>query len=214
MSGGLAQGYPWPLSHPAHELEVLREIGRIAASAPAVDIALKEIAAAVLRFGGVLRFEREPDAMPDSMMILVRAHGVTWGSLRIHFDPALAQVEAAEGFTRFVAQQVASVLHRLSLLDEMEAHQRRLAILQRRLETRKVVHRARGIVAQARGISESEALRLMKRQARVSRRSLSQLSQALIGGFETPNFERPALRRLHPEQVTNQPSLEKRIAYA
>lgn len=214
MSGGLAEVYPSPLSHPAHELEVLWEIGRIASSAPAVDIALEEIAAAVLRLGGVLRFEREPDVRPESMMLPVRGNGVTWGSLRIHFGPALAQVETTEGFTRFVAQQVASVLHRLSLLDQMEAHQRRLAVLKRRLETRKAVHRARGIIAEARGISESEALRVMEQQARASRRSLLQLAQALIGGFETPAFAPPALRRLHPGQVTTQPVRERSVAYA
>jgi hypothetical protein len=212
MSGGLAQAYP--SSHPAHELEVLREIGQIAWSAQNADIALNEIEAAVLRLGGVLRFEWKLNAMPGLMMEPVRANGVTWGGLRIHFDPALTALKISSGFTRFVAQQAALLLHRLSLLDEMQAHHRRLAVLRRRLETRKAVHRARGIVAKARGISESEALRVMKRQARVSRRSLLQLAQALIGGFETPDFERPALRRLHPEQVTNQPSRERRVAYA
>lgn len=208
MSGGLAQAYPSSLS------DVLREIGRIAWSASTVEIAFHEIAAAVRLLGGMLQFGSETDAMPGSVIEPVCTNGVTWGTLRIHFDPALTRLETSSGCVRFIAQQIALLLHRLSLLDEMDALNRRLSVLRRRLDTRKAVHRARGIVAKARGISDSEALRIMKRQARSSRRSLLQLAQSLIGGFETPAFEPPVLRRLHPGQVTTQRVCERSVAYA
>ncbi|MBV8071831.1 MAG: ANTAR domain-containing protein [Acidobacteriaceae bacterium] len=209
---GLAQAR---FEQPASESEVLRDIGRIAWSAPRIEHGLEEIASAVFRLPGMHVLELHVETMPvftkaaygacrtsGSAVEAVQANGLTWGTLRIYFDPALAQVETPLRFTRFVAQQIALLLDRLSLLREIEMQHRRLAHLKRRLETRKAVHRAAGVLAQARDIPDADALRIIIQEARRSRRTLLHLAQALILGFEAPGFHKPVLRRLGPAQYT------------
>ena len=216
MSTGIAQAHV-AAQHFNSEAEALFAIGRIACSEQNLESAFEGIAAAVLRMYGMHGLQLDLNGMPElhkgtflagttaSAVEAVRANGLTWGAIRIHFDPARTQVQAPVRFARFVGQQIASLLDRLSLRSELETQRRRLAHLERRLATRKAVHRARGQLAQVRTVSNLEALQLMKRHARRSGRTLLQVAEALMVGFDTPNFERPLLRRVHPGQLTSQP---------
>jgi hypothetical protein len=206
-----------PAQYASSEAEALRAIGRSACSAENLECGFEAISAAVLHIDGMrgVHLElsgtqaMEKGAFPVSgstayAVETVRANGLTWGTLRIHFDPTRTKVQTPLRFTRFVGQQIALLLDRLSLLNEIETHRRRLARLERSLATRKAVHRARGQLAQARGVSDLEALLIMKRHARRSGRTLLQLAETLILGFETPCLQLPVLRRLDPGQFTSQ----------
>lgn len=60
------------------------------------------------------------------------------------------------------------------------ALQQELESLQRSLKNRKVIEQAKAIIAELRGITESEALRHLRREARNRRRSMHELAQVLI----------------------------------
>lgn len=52
--------------------------------------------------------------------------------------------------------------------------------LSRRLETRKVVERARGILQRDLGLSEEDAYRLLQRQSRQMRKSMREVAEAVV----------------------------------
>ena len=207
---------------PNSESEALLAIRRSACSEQNLESAFEAIAAAILQMDGMHGIHLHMNGVPPlhkgtfsvsgtiaSALEPVRANGKTWGSIRIHFDSAQTQVQAPVRFARFVGQQIASLLDRLSITNEVATRRRRLTHLERRLATRKAVHRARGQLAQARGVSDLEALQLLKRHARRSGRTLLEVAEAFTIGFETPKLEPHVLRRLDPGQLTTQgyPSL-------
>ncbi len=55
--------------------------------------------------------------------------------------------------------------------------------LQGRLEARKLVERAKGLLQQHEGLSEAEAFRLLQRQAMERRQSMRQVAEQIIGRF-------------------------------
>ena len=52
--------------------------------------------------------------------------------------------------------------------------------LHRRLEERKVIERAKGLIMQRLGLSESDAMRRLQKQARDSRRPMVELAKSVI----------------------------------
>jgi hypothetical protein len=74
--------------------------------------------------------------------------------------------------------------------------------LQHRLDTRKAVSRAAGILASARNLTHRQALSLLLEQARESRRPLLPLARTVILGQETGHLQPFSLRRLGPNEVT------------
>lgn len=52
--------------------------------------------------------------------------------------------------------------------------------LERKLEERKVIERAKGVIMQTLGISEPEAMRRLQKQARDSRRPMAELAKAVL----------------------------------
>lgn len=63
---------------------------------------------------------------------------------------------------------------------EMAALDDEVRTLAERLETRKVVERAKGLLMQQQGITEAEAFRLIQRQAMNQRTSMKELAEALL----------------------------------
>jgi response regulator NasT len=59
-----------------------------------------------------------------------------------------------------------------------------IASLKAQLDERKVIERAKGIIMEAKGISEAEAYQLMKRQAMSSNRRLFDIANAIVVAME------------------------------
>jgi len=121
--------------------------------------------------------------------------GDTLGRLRIFFEPRIHSLKSPLRFARFLAQQAALLLNRLDLLASHNSHLTRIARLQRRLEMRKIVQRAKGILAEMQGIPEDDALALFFRYAHQSRRRLQPLAEAIVLNDETASFRRSNSRR-------------------
>jgi len=195
------------------EPEALQEIGRIAHTAVSALKGLQAIAETALWIPGVHTVKVEDGALLAAFgplawpaggsrstsltaLVTVEANGRSWGRLR------LAATEEMRSFTVFLGQQTALLLNRLDLIrrhDTLRAQAKRLS---ERLETRKNLHRAAGLVARARGVSDRAALQLLVNHARKSRRSLNRVAETVLLGYEAPLTRRPALRRLQPQEST------------
>ena len=94
------------------------------------------------------------------------------------------------------------MLNRLELLGHHRIASAAVRRLQERLDTRKAVSRAAGILAQTNQLTYQRALSLLLEQALEKRRSPLQLAHTIILGYETCNFPAVSLRRLQPEELT------------
>jgi AmiR/NasT family two-component response regulator len=64
--------------------------------------------------------------------------------------------------------------------DELAALRERVADLSRRMEERRAVDRAKAVLMEARGISEDDAYRLLRRESQNRRRSMAEVAGAVL----------------------------------
>lgn len=183
------------------ELDATREIGRRATSAIEIGDALEGIASLVLRMSGIrgVRIELahdlarmaktslgwgvENDPGPGGRAIeKIVVGGRYGGELRLDFDLRTLTVESPIRFTRFVAEQIAGMLHRWDLERRRDALVESVERLRSGLATRKAVERAKGILARSQDISESDALARLRRESRDSGLSLREVADSVISG--------------------------------
>jgi K+-sensing histidine kinase KdpD len=92
--------------------------------------------------------------------------------------------EARDQLELRVAQRTAELEKSLAELQENERHRQRLEIekstLSDRLESRKLVERAKGILQRELHISEEEAYRTMQRDSQQRRKSMREISELII----------------------------------
>jgi hypothetical protein len=94
------------------------------------------------------------------------------------------------------------MLNRLELLGRHQIARAAVRRLQERLDTRKAVSRAAGILAQTNQMTYQRAVLLLLKQSREKQRSPLQLARTIILGEETGHFAAVSLRRLRPEEPT------------
>lgn len=129
---------------------------------------------------------------------LIAANSREWGRLRILFEPRTKSVECPLRFARFLAQQTALMLNRLDTMVRNEAAKAAIKRLAERLDARKAVSRAAGVLAAAADLAHEEAVLLLLRRARMWRRPVLCAARAVILGVETGH-----LRRLSPDEKTS-----------
>lgn len=184
------------------EPEALQEIGRIAHTAGSAPKGLQAIAEAALWIPGIHRVKLDDGApltasnKSRTTLVTIEANGRSWGQLR------LTTTGEAPRSASFLGQQVALLFNRLELIRRHDALRAQAKRLSERLETRKNLHRAAGLVARARGVSDRAALQILIGHARTSRRSLNRVAETVLLGYEAPLTRRPALRRLQPHEFT------------
>jgi Xaa-Pro aminopeptidase len=138
-------------------------------------------------------------------MAFVEAGGRSWGRLHLYFEPRIQTVESPLRFARFLGQQAALLLNRFALEDQYDAQLATLDRLKDRLNTRIAVHRATGILAELRGVTDKEALALLIQYARQSRRTLLSLADAIILG--DTSFRKPFFRPIQRNEYTSRTRL-------
>lgn len=134
---------------------------------------------------------------------LIAANSREWGKLRLSFEPHIRSVECPLRFARIVAQQAGLMLNRLDLLGRNQIVNAAVRRLQERLDTRKAVSRAAGILAGTNQLNYERAVLLLLKQARERRRSPLQLADTIILGEEIGHFTPVSMRRLQPEELTS-----------
>ena len=184
------------------EQEAIFAIGRLALRAVDAASGLEALASVALRLSGlhgvevslhstegnvdVLEWHDSKAPAPrGSATGLMAANSREWGRLRILFEPRIKSVECPLRFARILAQQAAVMLNRMELTASKEAASAAVRRLQERLERRKAVSRAAGILARARNLSHEQALSHFLQQARESKRPLLPLARTLILSVET-----------------------------
>ncbi|MBV8551006.1 MAG: ANTAR domain-containing protein [Acidobacteriaceae bacterium] len=220
MSALTQQALFAPVHRRLSEPDAMREIGRRALAGLEVSDGLATIAETVFWVSGIrqiaieaaegwkhqpatLGWGGQPGHGPQGCAVAgIRANGRDWGELRLYFDVQAASLQSPLRFAKFVAQQIAAMLNRLELSEANKALRGRIARIEHRLKTRKAVQRAKGILARTRGISEADAIRLLVRYSREERRSLYQISEAVILADEDSWGSRPVLRQLRPDEIT------------
>lgn len=119
----------------------------------------------------------------------VAANGTTWGSLA-------AKCSSEEPSSRLVAellaQQLALALNRIREEAASRALNDELRLLSDEVQTRKVLHRARGVVARWYGISEKSAEVRIRALGRTSGRSVQAVAHAVIEAETLPVFSEVA----------------------
>jgi hypothetical protein len=119
---------------------------------------------------------------------LMAANSRDWGKLRLRFEPYIGSVECPLRFVRVVAQQAGLMLNRLELLGRNQMASAAVQRLQERLDTRKALSRAAGILAETKQLHYEQAVLLLLKQVRKERRSPLQLANDIINGGETRRF--------------------------
>jgi ANTAR domain len=177
------------------------EISRLTSSERDVTAAIESVAAIALRVSGVKGMQiqyidpadgtsAEPfvwgalpkDAVVGSAVADICAGGQSWGELRLYFELLPSTLESPLRFAKFLAQQIGLQLSRWSLTVRADALKEQIEQIRKIIERRKAIQRARALVANAKRIDDSEALRLMRQYSRESGRSLHQIAEALIFG--------------------------------
>jgi len=202
------------------EQEAITTIGRLALTACDAASGIESMASVALRLNGLhgveitLHSERgdaermewhasKSPAARGSATGLIAANSRSWGRLRILFEPRMQSVECPLRFARVLAQHAALMLNRLEVAGRNTAIAAAVNRLQHRLETRKAVSRAAGILASTRSLTHRQALSLLLEQARESRRPLLPLARTVILGEETGHLQPFAVGRLSSNQVAN-----------
>jgi hypothetical protein len=199
MNTAIAQRSPRNEWRTLDELSATRGISRNAALATEILRGLESLAAAALLVGGIRCVEVDPvqeleeyagaplrwtvagkSVANGRAVAEIAAGGIRWGELRLRFDAHGVELESPVRFATFFAQQIAGMLNRLALESQSKMLRRRLTRLTHRLQTRKLVQRASGILARMHGIPQSNAIRLLIRHSREKRSSLYCVSEGII----------------------------------
>ena len=189
------------------ELDLLRAVSNITWTADHEESALAAIAAAVLNLPGLTGFRFEPQVeaarnllhLPiyeaskprssgpsASAVSAACANGQTYGQLRIFFDPnSSLKLESPVRLAKFIGQQIGLLLHRIALRREHQRHSAHLAAIERAIRRRKAIRRAAVILATQRNVSEAEATSFMVSYARRNHRTLFEISEALVFGYDS-----------------------------
>jgi hypothetical protein len=201
------------------EPEAITTIGRLALSAVDAASGLESLASVALRLsslhgvemtlnfadGNVETFEwhdSKESAPRGSATGLIAANAREWGRLRILFEPRIQSVECPLRFARVLAQHAALMLNRLELDAHNEARAAAVSRLQERLDTRKAVSRAAGILASTQNLSEQQAVSLLIQAARESRWTLLRLARTVILGQESEDLQPVSWPRLAADEFT------------
>jgi hypothetical protein len=202
------------------EQEAITIIGRLALTATDAASGIESLAGVALRLSGLHGIEitldsaqGDPQTMEwhdskspaprGSATGLIAANSRAWGRLRILFEPRIQSVECPLRFARVLAQHVALMLNRLEVASRNATIAAAVNRLQQRLDTRKAVSRAAGILASSRNLTHGQALALLLEQARQSRRPLLPLARTVILGQQTGHLQPLSLHRLGPDEVTS-----------
>ena len=198
------------------EVEALRKISQISASATEGEAAVNSIAVTALRVLGSLRIRiagrgAEPGSAIDQSWGPVRvpqphgtaiadivSRGIHHGELRLDFDLRNFQTESPLRFAKFIAQQIAGVLHRAALVHQAELLKCKVELVRTITAKRKAIRRATAIVAKSFGLNEAEAFASMCRQAREFGWSLHQIAEAHI--LENAECSRQQYMKARPEK--------------
>jgi ANTAR domain len=199
MNAAIQQPYPRNESRPLDELSTTHKISRNTAFATEIPRGLESLAGLVLSLRGIRAVELDPvpelqeyagapfiwtapgkSVVNGNAVAEIAAARIRWGQLRIRFNVHAIELESPVRFARFVAQQIAGMLNRLALQSQSKMLRQRLARLTHRLQTRKVVQRASGILARMHGIPQSEAIRLLIRHSRERASSLYSIAEGII----------------------------------
>ena len=179
------------------EQEAIMTISRLALAADDIAGGLEALSSVALRLNGLQGvevrlhgragegevLEWHASQMPSpkgAATALIAANSREWGRLRILFEPRVKSVECPLRFARILGQQVALMLNRLELLMQNKAANAAVRRLEQRLDTRKAVSRAAGIMAEIQNLTHQRALLLLLRQARETRRSPLALAHTVI----------------------------------
>jgi hypothetical protein len=201
------------------EQEAIFTIGRLALTATDAASGIESLASIALRLSGLHGVEitlasgrgnaetmewhdSKSPAPHGSATGMIAANSREWGRLRILFEPRMQSVECPLRFARLLAQHAALMLNRLEVADRNSAIAAAVSRLEQRLETRKAVSRAAGVLASAGNLTHGQALSILLKQARASRRPLLPLARTVILGQETGHFPPLSLRRLGSDEVT------------
>jgi ANTAR domain-containing protein len=184
------------------EQEAITTIGRLALTATDAAGGIESLASVALRLNSLHGVEvtlyashgqaetlewhdSKAPAPRGSATGMIAANSREWGRLRILFEPRIKSVECPLRFARVLAQHAALMLNRLEVAARNAAIAAAVNRLQHRLDTRKAVSRAAGILANTQRLTHEQALLLLLEQARESRLPLLPLARTVILGQET-----------------------------
>jgi len=147
------------------EQEAIMTVGRLALTAADAASGLEALASVALRLSGlhgvevrlqtagqelvdVLEWHGSKEAAPRGAATgLIAANGREWGRMRILFEPRVRSLECPLRFVRILGQQVALMFNRLAVVTGNQTAKAAIRRLEQRLDMRKAVTRAAGILA-------------------------------------------------------------------
>ncbi|MBN9660406.1 MAG: ANTAR domain-containing protein [Acidobacteria bacterium] len=186
------------LSVSTFEQSILHEISHIATTAPAFTWAVEKVQALLQRKAGLklLLVDLEAAsplakqevqqflAVPNQAKLLytsaLRDKGQEIGRLVAGFaDPPLSP-EAAQRLARFLGEQLGSLLGRARLRSRRSGLRQELEQLKARLDGRKTLSRAEGLLSSRHGLTSQQARAWLESQSRASGKPVTVLAEQLV----------------------------------
>ncbi|MGH9640701.1 MAG: ANTAR domain-containing protein, partial [Bryobacteraceae bacterium] len=114
------------------------------------------------------------------LSVPLMSSGEVIGVVNVHHRQPHAHTEDEIALLSFVGEQIGGAIAKSLLAEENLRLAGEAAEMQRQLETRKAVERAKGILQQRHGMSEEEAYLRLRNESRRSRRPMRELAEAII----------------------------------
>ena len=102
------------------------------------------------------------------------------GVINVHHREAHLHEPEEVSLLSFIGEQMAGALAKSKLADENARIKEETQEMRRKLEERKVVERAKGIIQRRHGLSEEDAYLQLRNESRRLRRPMKDLAEAII----------------------------------
>lgn len=130
------------------------------------------------------RFKRFPTLVEDTyeafLSVPLMSAGEVIGVVNVHHRQPHAHTPDEVALVSFVGEQIGGAIARSLLAEQNAILAEQASEMQRQLEIRKVVERAKGILQHRHGLTEEEAYLRLRNESRRSRRPMRELADAII----------------------------------
>jgi signal transduction protein with GAF and PtsI domain len=130
------------------------------------------------------RFKRFPTLVEDTyeafLSVPLMMSGEVIGVVNLHHRKPHPHTPEEIALVSFVGEQLGGAIGRSLLAEQNARLAEQTADMQRQLETRKIVERAKGILQHRHGLTEEEAYLRLRNESRRSRRPMRELAEAII----------------------------------
>jgi uroporphyrinogen-III synthase len=144
----------------------------------------KSVVALPANAGSDARFKRFPGLVEDTyeafLSVPLVSSGEPIGVVNVHHRDAHPHSKEEVGLLTFIGEQMGGAISKFVLAEQNQRLMEEKQEMQRQLETRKLVERAKGLLQSKHKLTEEEAYLRLRNESRRLRRPMRDLAEAII----------------------------------